>query len=331
MGQIQRIAIHNAAMSAADAELLDPKLLRLLDMLHRTRSVTQAAELLGQSQPTVSIWLARLRKGLGDPLFVRTPTGMQPTPRADALIGPVREVLASLQRLAASEEAFDPAQAERGFRICMTDASHVTLLPPLLAHVRALAPGITLSAARIDEHTASALQSGEADLAIGLVPWLDAGFYQQTLYPQDWVCLANVRHPRLAPAGKASRARKALTRRAYEAEAHAVISGGTGAELLANALKRAKVQRRVVLELPGFLGLGAVVGSTDLLATLPRNIGETLAASAGLAVHACPIAVPPFLVKQHWHARYHHEAGNRWLRGLVATLFLRAAPKPARA
>jgi DNA-binding transcriptional LysR family regulator len=321
MRAIQRIAIHNACVLAPEDVLLDPKLLKLLDLLHRTRSVTQAAELLGQSQPTVSIWLARLRKALGDPLFVRTPEGMQPTPRADALIGPVREALASLQRLAAREAPFDPARAERSFRICMTDASHITLLPPLLAHVRALAPGLTLSAARIDEHTAAALQSGEADLAIGFVPWLDAGFYQQVLYPQDWVCLANARHPRI---------NKALTRRCYEAEGHAVIAGGTGAELLATALKRAKVQRRVVLELPGFLGLGMVVGSTDLIATLPRNIGETLAASAGLAVHACPVAVPPFEVKQHWHARYHHEAGNRWLRGVVATLFLRAAPKTAR-
>ncbi len=300
-------------MSKPDAVLLDPKLLRLLDVLHRTRSVTQAAELLGQSQPTVSIWLARLRKGLGDPLFVRTPTGMQPTPRADALIGPVREALASLQRLAASEEPFDPARAERSFRICMTDASHITLLPKLLAHLRALAPGVQVAAARIDEHTAEALQSGEADLALGLVPWLEAGFYQHALFPQDWVCLVNARHPRI---------KKSLTRRAYENEGHVVIIGGTGAELLASTLKRAKVTRRVVLELPGFLGLGAIVASTDLVATLPRQIGEALAASAGLAVHACPVAVPSFTVKQHWHARAHQDGANRWLRSVVASLFL---------
>jgi DNA-binding transcriptional LysR family regulator len=300
-------------MNPADAVLSEPKLLRLLDVLHRTRSVTQAAELLGQSQPTVSIWLARLRKGLGDPLFVRTPTGMQPTPRADALIGPVREALASLQRLAASEEPFDPARATRSFRICMTDASHITLLPKLLAHLRALASGVQVAAARIDERTAEALQSGEADLALGLVPWLEAGFYQQTLFPQDWVCLVNPRHPRI---------KKMLTRRAYEAEGHVVIIGGTGAELLASTLKRAKVTRRVVLELPGFLGLGAIVASTDLVATLPRQIGEALAASAGLSMHACPIAVPPFTVKQHWHARAHQDGANRWLRSVVATLFL---------
>jgi hypothetical protein len=42
----------------------------------------------------------------------------------------------------------------------------------------------------------------------------------------------------------------------------------------------------------------------------------------GLRVFACPIPVPTFTVKQHWHARYHQDPGNRWLRGVIATLFL---------
>ena len=312
MRAIKPIAFDNTGVNTRDDSLQDPKLLRLLDLLHRTRSVTQAAELLGQSQPTVSIWLSKLRLRLGDPLFVRTPAGMMPTPRVQALIGPVREALDALQRLTTRDAPFDPASAERSFRICMTDASHITLLPPLLVHVRALAPHAKLVAARIDEGTAQALQSGEADLALGSAPWLSAGFYQQALYAQDWVCLANARHPRI---------RRTLTRRIYEAEGHVGITGGTGGELLANAVKRDQIVRRVMLELPGFLGLGAIVASTDLIATLPRQIGEALAASAGLAVHASPLPIAPFTVHQHWHARYHHEAGNRWLRGVVATLF----------
>jgi len=73
--------------------------------------------------------------------------------------------------------------------------------------------------------------------------------------------------------------------------------------------------------LPGFLGLGAIIQSTDLITTLPRHIGETLAQASDVAVHACPIPVEGFAVRQHWHARYHHEVGNRWLRGLVMQLF----------
>lgn len=294
--------------------LLDLKLLQLFDTLYQTRSVTRAAEQLGLSQPTVSIWLARLREALHDPLFVRTPAGMQPTPRADALIVTAREALEALRRLAESPAEFVPASAQRRFRICMTDASHVTLLPPLLAHVRAVAPRVVLEAARIDRHTAPLLESGEADLALGYAPWLESGIYQQTLYPQDWVCVANAAHPRI---------NRTLSLQQYRDEAHAAISAGTGNHLLEGALARAQVQRKLQLELPGFLGLGAIVSTTDLIATLPRNIGETLARMHRLAVFDCPLAVPTFEVKQHWHARYHEDASNRWLRGMVAALFMR--------
>lgn len=107
-------------------ELRGIKLLRLLEQPYITHSVTRAAEALGQSQPTVSIWLGRLRAQLGDPLFVPTAGGMLPTPRTDALIGTVREVLDGLQRR---------------FSICMTDARHITLRPRLLAHVRCAGGG----------------------------------------------------------------------------------------------------------------------------------------------------------------------------------------------
>ena len=293
-------------------ELPDLKLLRLFDLLYDVRSVTRVAERLGQCQPTVSIWLKNLREHLQDPLFIRTPGGMAPTPQADALIGPCREILESLRRFAAWEIAFDPATAKRRFRICMTDASHVTLLPRMLAHVRMHAPRVRLEAARIDSGTERALEYGEADLLIGHVTSLGGGIYQQQLYTQDWVCLTNKRHPRV---------RESLSLKTYREEGHVAIAGGTGAELLAQALLREQVERDVMVELPGFLGLGSIIGSTDLIATLPRHIGETLAKLNDLSVHSCPLSIEGFAVRQHWHVRYHQEEGNRWLRGLVAHLF----------
>lgn len=296
----------------ATSDLPELKLLQLFDLLYDARSVTRVAEQLGQSQPTVSIWLNRLRAHLKDPLFVRTPGGMAPTPQADALIGPCRDALESVRRLTSWEPDFNAATAHRRFRICMTDASHVALLPRLLAHVRAQAPGVRLEAARIDGNTERALESGEADLAIGYVPWLGRGVFQQQLYEQDWICLANAHHPRL---------RGRLGVRQYRAEGHVTTAAGTGAQLLDQALARARIERDVVLELPGFLGLGAIIRSTDLIATLPRHIGETLAKANGLSVFRCPVPVEGFAVRQHWHARFHQEAANRWLRSTVVELF----------
>jgi DNA-binding transcriptional LysR family regulator len=303
-----------------DEDLLDVRLLRMFDLIYSTRSVTRAAEQMGQKQPTISIWLGKLRRQLDDPLFVRTTAGMQPTPRADALIVTAREVLQQLREFSSARREFEPSKATRQFRICMADSSHLCLMPQLLAHVRSVAPQVRLVAARIDQDTGHALESGGADLALGFVPWLEAGFYQQTLFPQDFVCLVNRSHPRIG---------ETLTLRAYNEEGHVAITAGTGAQLLQDAMSRQSVQRRVVVELPGFLGLSGIVAATDLIATTPRQIGETLAAMAGLRVLPCPLALPSFTIKQHWHARYHEEPGSRWLRGVVADLFMREEGRKA--
>jgi DNA-binding transcriptional LysR family regulator len=297
-----------------DEPLLDVRQLRMFELIYDTRSVTRAAEEMGQKQPTVSIWLSKLRSQLNDPLFVRTSAGMQPTPRADALIVTAREVLKSLREFSSARQVFDPATAARQFRICMADSSHLCLMPQLLAHVRAAAPGIRLVATGINGQTARALESGDADLALGFVPWLESGFYQQKLFPQDWVCLVNAKHPRV---------RGALTLDLYKKEDHVAVTGGTGAQLLEDALTRNRVRRHVVLELPGFLGLSGIVSATDLVATLPRQIGETLADLAHVKVLECPLRVPSVDIQQHWHARYHRDPGNQWLRSVVAKVFVR--------
>ena len=200
----------------------------------------------------------------------------------------------------------------------MTDASHITLLPRLLAHVRAVAPGVSLEASRIDAHLAQALQAGEADLAVGFLPWLDAGFYQQTLYAQDWICLANAHHPRVVDDSPTH-----WNLAVYQNEAHIGISSGTGYQLMDGAVASQHLTRQLRLELPGFLGLSAILSTSDLIATLPRHIGETLARAAGLRVLPCPFEIPGFTVKQYCHARYHHDAACRWLRGVCAELFMR--------
>jgi DNA-binding transcriptional LysR family regulator len=305
-----------AMSEVGSSALLDERLLRLFDVLYATRSVSKAAAALGQAQPTVSIWLRRLREELKDPLFVRTPSGMAPTPRADELIGTVRSAMELLQKLTQAPGAYDPTMDSRFFRICMTDASHITLLPRLLAELRDQAPNARLGALPISEAAEFLLQSGEADLALGRIPALEAGFYQQTLYSQDFVCLVRLRGARMK-----------LTVADYEKAAHVAIAGGTAVDLLTTALTELAISRRVVLELPGFLGLGTVIAHSDLMATLPRHIGDTLAAANSLRVLECPFPIPAFPIKQHWHSRYHHDPANQWLRTTCARLFQERRPR----
>lgn len=296
---------------------IDFKLLRLFDLLYTTNSVTRCADLLGQSQPTVSIGLARLRVLFNDPLFVRTPEGMVPTPRADELIVTCREALEVLRRLTDERVAFDPATAERTFRIGMSDASHVVIVPRLFSRLAEVAPKVRLEAVRIDDSTAEMLRSGQADLAFGFVPELEPGFYQQVLYSQDWVCLAGRGHP---PADDV------LDLDEYRSLPHVGLSAPVGHYFsLDSLLERAGIRRRIPLQVPGFLGLGSIVARTGLLATLPRDIGEEMAQAGGLRLLDCPVPIPSFDVKLHWHTRYHHDPGNAWLRRLCAEIFQRAA------
>lgn len=291
---------------------LDIRLMRMFDTLYAQRHVTRAAQVLGVGQPTLSLGLKQLRTHFADPLFVKTAQGMLPTPRADTLIGPVRDILQRVHDIAAGAATFDPATAQRGFRIAMTDASHITLLPRLLAAVQARAPGLTLEAIRIDDSLGAGLEAGEVALALGLIPQLEAGFYQQSLYEQDFICLTRKRHPGL---------NGALRRSDYAALRHIAIVSGTGQKLLEDALSQARIERQIALRLPGFLGLHAIVASSDLIATLPRHIGTTLAGLGDLDVHACPFPIPTFTVKQHWHVRYHADSANVWLRNLCTDLF----------
>jgi DNA-binding transcriptional LysR family regulator len=294
-------------------DLLDVRQLRLFEALHATRSVTGAAEMLGQSQPTVSIWLGKMRASMRDRLFVRGTNGMEPTPKAIAMRESVCNILAALRALSDVEPLFDPASSDRSFRICMSDASHITLMPELLARVRAEAPNVHLVVDRIDETTRDELESGRCDIGLGYIPELHNGFREQALFAQDWICICAANHPRIG---------KALDLAGYLAEGHIRIPHGAGHDLIELALRRRHVRRRVVLELPGFLGLSGLVSNTDLLVTLPREIGETLAHIGGLRVLACPLSVPKFLVRQYWHSRYDAEPGGRWLRGVCASLFL---------
>jgi DNA-binding transcriptional LysR family regulator len=301
-----------------DAALLDVKYLRLIETLYATQSVTRTAEQLDQTQSTISIMLASLRKQLNDPLFVRTSHGMQPTPRIDGLINTVRTVLEQLRSIANTGNTFNPGESKRIFRIYMPDASHVTLLPRISSHVQAIAPMVRLEAATLDSTLEEALQSGDGDLALGSQLDLDAGFYEQTLFKEDWICLVNARHPRLD---------KTFNLKQYQSEKHIGLVTRSGTKIIEPEMKRQRIDRNVMLQLPGFLGLSAILSTSDMVATLPRSIGETMARTAGLKVLPCPVKLPINAVKQYWHSRYHSDAGNRWLRALVAGLFLESPPK----
>ena len=296
---------------------IDTRLLAVFNEIYKSRSVTAAAEALDMGQPAVSVALSKLRHQFGDPLFVRTSNGMEPTPFSEGLVQPVREALDAVEKVLGHRGEFEPASAERSFRISMADISQLVLLPRLWEALRETAPGIRIEIVPMSSDTARLLESGEADLAVGFVPQLEAGFHQQTLFMQNFVCMLARDHPRIGDS---------LDLAGFEAEDHAVISSsGAAPGILEREIARQGITRRVVLKIPSFLGAAFVIEHTDLLLTVPRRLGDVLQGRGAFRFLPVPFPLPEYEVKQHWHERYHHDEGNRWLRRLVSRLLAGAA------
>jgi DNA-binding transcriptional LysR family regulator len=289
---------------------LDLRLLSVFDEIYKTRSVTRAADVLGLGQPAVSIALATLRDHFSDPLFVRTGNGMEPTSLGQELIQPIRDALNALDRAFGYRTSFNPRTASRTFSVCMSDISQLVLLPRLWAEIRAVAPNIEIDIAPLSSETPRQLESGAADLALGFLPQLDAGFYQQTMFGQHYVCMIAANHPRI---------RESLTMHRFRSEAHAVVIGaGTGHSIVEKELARQGIKRRVALRIPSYIGVAFVVEGTDLIVTVPQRLAEVLKGHAHFHIFPTPMPLPRYSIKQHWHERFHQDPGNQWLRSVIS-------------
>ena len=295
---------------------LDLNLLRVLVAVYNERNVSRAAQVIGLSQPAASNALYRLRRTCNDPLFVKTTHGMEPTALARSLIGPVREALNILQNALEQPHSFDPSHTVRTFKLLMSDAGESSLLPALMAVVEAEAPGISVEAIRAPHQDyVQLLESGAADLAIGNLPFLGAGFHQTSLFVDPYCCIARSGHPLVD---------KRLTMAQFFSAKHVSTATGNAEKLVDAALGRARSSRVIKLRVTHYHVAIDIVASTDLLAVVPHN-----AVGNSRAVIALPL---PFLlpfaeVRQFWHSTVHLDLGHRWFRGTLSSLHNKT-PRP---
>jgi DNA-binding transcriptional LysR family regulator len=288
---------------------VDLNLLRVFDAVLHESGVTPAAARLGLTQPAVSNALARLRKLFGDPLFVRTPTGMDATPFARELAAPVRQALALLESALAHGPGFDPASTTRAFRFYMSDLGQIEFLPPLIERVEQRAPGVRLEAVALDvEGIGAALASGTLDLAVGFLPALGPPIERRALFRDPYVCLMRAGHEI-----------KSLTRKRFLEAAHILVSYRGGHRVIEEAFERAGI--RVALRVPHFTVAPMVLERTDLVLTLPARVARVFERGGKLKSLPVPLQIPVADVGVHWHERFEADPGNRWLREQVIDLF----------
>jgi len=293
---------------------LDLNLLVVFNQLLIERRVSKVADNLGLTQPAVSNSLARLRKLLGDDLFLRTPSGMEPTPFAEQLAEPVTYALGMIHGALNQRSTFEPKASTRAFTIGMTDIGEIYFLPELINSLRQQAPGVTVSTVRNTAvNLKDEMEAGKVDLAIGLLPQLKAGFFQRRLFRQRYVCLFRQGH-RLD--------RKKLSLAEFSAAEHlVVVSPGTGHGKVDEWMERSGIERKVRLTVPHYVAIGHILQATDLVATVPERLAQRMTEPFGLSYLAHPAKLPDMAINVFWHAKYHRAPDSRWLRTLVFDTF----------
>lgn len=290
---------------------LDLNLLLVFEAVLRERSVIGAAKRLHLSQPATSHALNRLRRRLNDQLFVRTPEGMIPTPRAEQLAVPVRRALDEL-KLALQPETFSASTSERRFVLAVNNYAAVVLAAALVAKCRELAPRVGLSlrpSGSLD--MADLLERAEIDLAISATDTAADRFASRVLLEDRYVVVMRRRHPG---------ARRKLDLSTFARLPHLVISS-TGEDIgfVDSALASHGHVRSVVLEAP-YLSAGPVLAQSDMIAVLGRQIALEFRRSYPIQIRELPFDSPSLRSIMLWHRRLNDQPAQRWLRQTAVTV-----------
>ncbi|WP_312073408.1 LysR family transcriptional regulator [Atlantibacter sp.] len=289
---------------------LDLNLLLTLDALLSEQNVTRAAARLHLSQPSVSVQLAKLRESLGDPLLLPGPRGMRPTARAEALREPLRQALQALDHAIASPQPFDPGSAKITWRIAASDYSEYSVLLPALDALRKAAPACRLALQEVPSRRLSAaMEQDKLDLAIFTRTGAPPELRSRLLFKERYRLVCRHDHPDL---------QHAPTLAQFCQLEHVIVSpdGGGFFGNTDEALAAIGLSRKVVLSVPHFSFVCAVLTRTDMVALLPERLVQD---NPALKIVDAPIEIDGFDKMMLWPERVHRDPAHQWLREFIAS------------
>ncbi len=282
----------------------------------RQGSVTKAAEVLGLTQPATSNALSRLRHQMGDPLFVRTKTGMLPTHFAKGVLPKIEQSVEALKELQVDTPTDLPeiGSIKRHFKIIMSDLEETLFLPNIVESLARAAPGITLEVRQYQgERLQRDFETERIDFALAYLVGTFNSIVSKPLSAQNFICLGRKNHPSL---------KDGLTLKTYTELGHILVApdrGGTKGVIDTQLTKMGK-KRNVVCSVPHFLSACILASRCNHLLSVPRMLGEKIAREFSLNIHELPFEMTGFTIGLHWHWTRDSDAEHASFRNFILDL-----------
>jgi DNA-binding transcriptional LysR family regulator len=326
-----------ADMKSTHLSRLDLNLLKVFAAVHRERHITRAGRALFISQSAVSHSIAKLRVLFGDPLFVRTPDGMQPTALADRLADPIRRALQAVGEALQTDERFDPAAAELEFTVGTTLLQPFHFLPAFYRRIEQEAPRCNLLIRTLPSvwpDVLNALDDGSVDLLLTIGTDATARalatsrFNREDLFEDPLVCVVSKHNDLVGDAMDAA---------TYARLPHLIMAGDRVTRTwIDDALEKRGLRRRIAVTAPHPFAIPLLTGGTRLVSTVARSLVAPFVDHGELRLLEPPIAGSPHRFQMIWSARSDRDPAQHWLRTIVrescraAESRFGAAERPAR-
>ncbi|WP_122848059.1 LysR substrate-binding domain-containing protein [Pseudomonas viridiflava] len=306
-------------MNRNELRKADINLMVVFETLMQERNVTRAAEKLFLGQPTISAALNRLRGLLNDPLFIRVGHRMEPTARAHEILKHLTPALDAMSTALSLTTDFDPSVSKMTFRIGLSDDVEFGLFPAMLKAIRKEAPGVVIVVKHVDYlNISEVLMSGDITVGVCLTRELPANAKRKTL--------RNVQ-PRLVRADKPS---SPMSMDEYCSRPHVVVSHVASVSSFADewltALGR---KRQVVLSVPQFTTLPALMAGTDLISGLSDYAASAMSALGLVYDEPLPFPTPGLDLSMTWLSVMDNDPAERWLRSRIEAFMGERREAPA--
>ena len=289
----------------------DLNLLVAFDALLAERNVTRAARRLNVTQSAMSASLKRLREALGDSILVQHGRSMVPTPHAAALAPEVASTIATLRSLISAGTAFDPATADRRFRIAASDYITTVLLVPLLRSLEHEAPFVRLDVTLPADATSARLANGDYDLILTPEEFAEPSHPTELLFEERPVVVACARNRQL---------RARITPEQFARAGHVAVMIDGHNTFIEDALDGLGIARRIEVRAPSFIQVPWLLPGTCRIALMHERLARLMAPGLDLKVIEPPFPLPVMREVLQYHSSRQKDAGLSWLRAKLRQL-----------